>query len=355
MRSTIPFALALLMTAASSGAQEPSAGLRIVAVVPAANQGEQQASDQAIQYGERATIQVASAPVFLYPDTTRVPLTTLKRGTVVRVLEVEGNWVQVEFQDPQFDKRIGYIERKNIVLPRREVALVTPPTAAPPAAEAKPPVKPAADAPPPKQPTGTTKVPDTKPPARTAPEPTPLQAKPTPVPRSPKSPGPFWMVLGRVGYFVAADPAFKDIYRNGVAYGAELRVGPPDRSRWPIAAWLEGNYRTRSGNVSFTRETTRVEVTSAEAGVIYRITRGRLSPYAGVGGGYYMFRENNEPFGVAKQNKAGFCGVAGVSDTVAKRFALDFRVKYSAVRMQPADFAIKVGGATVGLGVGVRF
>jgi opacity protein-like surface antigen len=201
---------------------------------------------------------------------------------------------------------------------------------------------------------GATEGAATTPPAKLAPEPAPPQAKPAPQ-RAPKGPGPSWMTLGHVGYFLAADPAYTDIYRNGIAYGGELRIGPPDGSRRPIAAWVEGSYRTRSGNLSLTRETTRVKVTSVEAGAIYRISRGRLSPYVGAGGGYYLFRENNEPLGEAKQNKAGFCGVAGVSDTLAKWFVLDFRVKYSAVKMQPADFAIKVGGTTLGLGAGIRF
>jgi len=54
------------------------------------------------------------APVFLLPDTSRVPLRTLEPGTVLRILESTGDWLRVEFPDRQFGPRQGYIERKYV-------------------------------------------------------------------------------------------------------------------------------------------------------------------------------------------------------------------------------------------------
>jgi opacity protein-like surface antigen len=61
----------------------------------------------------------SSAPVFLNPDATRTPLRTLEAGTPVRVLEESGDWVRIEFADNQWGPRVGYVERKNIRLPKQ--------------------------------------------------------------------------------------------------------------------------------------------------------------------------------------------------------------------------------------------
>jgi opacity protein-like surface antigen len=160
----------------------------------------------------------------------------------------------------------------------------------------------------------------------------------------------FSMFLGRFGYFLASDSAFKDIYGNGTVFGGELRLGGKR-----IVGWLEGSYRERVGKFSFTGEKTKVKVTGIEVGALYRIIPGNISPYAGAGVGYYMFNENNDPIGTAKQSKIGFCGAAGVSMFIGRSFVLDVRAKFSTCAMKPADFNINVGGITLGLGAGFRF
>ena len=59
-----------------------------------------------------------SAPVFLLPDRTRTPLRTLEAGTTVRILEQAGDWIRIEFPDPSFGPRVGYIERKFVRVPQ---------------------------------------------------------------------------------------------------------------------------------------------------------------------------------------------------------------------------------------------
>jgi opacity protein-like surface antigen len=162
------------------------------------------------------------------------------------------------------------------------------------------------------------------------------------------------VVLARFGYFLASDPVYKDIYGNGTVFGGELRVGAKRLGKH-LGIWGEGNYRTRKGAFSFTGAPTTVAVTAIEGGVLYRFMPKTASPYAGAGVGYYLYDENNTLIGRATQNKVGFCAAAGYSAVVARRMIVDVRVKYSLVNMQPADFAIKVGGLTAGLGVGVRF
>lgn len=160
----------------------------------------------------------------------------------------------------------------------------------------------------------------------------------------------FFMLLGRFGYFLASDTAFKDIYGNGAVYGGELRLGGKR-----ISGWLEGNYRARTGKSSFTHEETKVKVLAVEGGVSYKIIPGKTSPYVAAGLGFYMFDEKNTFIGEAKKNNIGFCAAAGFSPMISKYMVLDCRIKYSTCEMKPTDFDVNVGGLTLGLGVGARF
>jgi hypothetical protein len=52
------------------------------------------------------------APVFLLPDRKRTPLRVLAPGTAVRVVDENQEWYRVQFADPQFGPRVGWVERK---------------------------------------------------------------------------------------------------------------------------------------------------------------------------------------------------------------------------------------------------
>jgi len=158
------------------------------------------------------------------------------------------------------------------------------------------------------------------------------------------------MFLCRIGFFLASDSAYTDIYGNGVVFGGELRVGGKK-----LAGWLEGSYRARTGQLSYTKEETKVSILAVEGGALYRFMTRSISPYAGAGLGIYVFDENNSAIGEAKQSKIGFCGLAGVFMIVGRSFVLDARVKFSTCAMKPADFNINVGGITLGIGAGFCF
>ncbi len=52
------------------------------------------------QLARDSTVVVAlAAPIFVLPDDTRVPLRVAKEGTVLRVVGVDGEWYNVEFDD----------------------------------------------------------------------------------------------------------------------------------------------------------------------------------------------------------------------------------------------------------------
>jgi hypothetical protein len=61
-----------------------------------------------------SAVMLVDGPVFIRPDESRTPLRVLKQGTAIRVLEEQGDWVRIEFQDSQYGRRVGYVQRKNI-------------------------------------------------------------------------------------------------------------------------------------------------------------------------------------------------------------------------------------------------
>ncbi len=71
------------------------------------------------QYSGRnaTTIVTDGAPIFLLPDSSRTPLTKLPAGTLVRVLGIDGEWVNLEFRDGIFGARKGYVLKMHVKLP----------------------------------------------------------------------------------------------------------------------------------------------------------------------------------------------------------------------------------------------
>jgi hypothetical protein len=57
------------------------------------------------------TVTVA-APIFLTPNEQLAPLRVAKEGSLLRLIEQEGDWCNIEFQDPEYGRRSGYIRSK---------------------------------------------------------------------------------------------------------------------------------------------------------------------------------------------------------------------------------------------------
>jgi hypothetical protein len=60
-----------------------------------------------------ATTLRVRASVFVLPDATRTPLAVLPAGTYLKVREESGEWLTVEFSDPLWGPRVGYVLKKN--------------------------------------------------------------------------------------------------------------------------------------------------------------------------------------------------------------------------------------------------
>jgi hypothetical protein len=151
-------------------------------------------------------------------------------------------------------------------------------------------------------------------------------------------------------YFSPSEQAFKDIYGGGLMYGGEISVGI-----WgDLDLWFGGSYFSKTGELTFTKEETKLELIPLGVGAKYRILSGNFALYAGLGLNYYQYKETN-PIGDASDGGLGFVGKIGSNVAVVGGILIDFYVEYTYCKMKPADFEINVGGIAAGIGVGYRF
>lgn len=64
----------------------------------------------------RTATTTVAAPVFLTANENQTPLRVAKEGSVLLLLDLTGDWCHVEFQDPDFGRRVGYIQTKYVRL-----------------------------------------------------------------------------------------------------------------------------------------------------------------------------------------------------------------------------------------------
>lgn len=93
MRYTLPITFTLLLAAASAFAQSSA-----------------------------TAVATSHAPVYISPEPSRTPLRTAVHGTVFTVVAEEGDWTKVQFMDPQWGLRVGYVETRLLRFNRPELA-----------------------------------------------------------------------------------------------------------------------------------------------------------------------------------------------------------------------------------------
>ena len=147
-----------------------------------------------------------------------------------------------------------------------------------------------------------------------------------------------------------SEDAFRDIYGGGVMYGGEVSIGV-----WRgLDVWFGGSYFSKKGELTFTREETKLEIYPLGGGLKYRLTTGIFDLYAGAGLNYYQYKESN-PLGDISKGGLGYIGKIGSYVKVTGGFLIDLYVNYSYCRLKPADFKIDIGGIEAGVGIGYSF
>ena len=75
------------------------------------------------QLNEARARVIQEAPLVLLPDARRVPLRVAPVGTNLVVIGDEGEWLHIQFQDPQYGLRTGYVQRRFVEIQPRQVAI----------------------------------------------------------------------------------------------------------------------------------------------------------------------------------------------------------------------------------------
>lgn len=147
-------------------------------------------------------------------------------------------------------------------------------------------------------------------------------------------------------YFYPSDKAFQDIYGGGMMYGAEASTEILKN----LEMWVGADYFSRKGELSFTKEETRLKIIPAGGGVRYIFSGRETTFYCGLGVNYYRYRESNR-LGTVNWGRLGVAGKVGCLLKVKEKMFIDLYLNYSYCRMKPADFAFNIGGLEAGIGI----
>jgi len=152
-------------------------------------------------------------------------------------------------------------------------------------------------------------------------------------------------------YLSPSDKAFRDIYGGGMMYGGEASLGV-----WKgLEVWIGGSYFSKKGELTYTKEETKLEIMPIGAGVRYSYSVNKnINIYGGVGVNYYSYKESN-PIGDVNKGGLGYIGKIGSYMKVTGGLMIDLYVDYSYCKMKPADFKINIGGIEAGIGLGYKF
>lgn len=90
-------------------------------------------------------------------------------------------------------------------------------------------------------------------------------------------------------YFQPTDQYFKDIYTGGsftnwISYGGEIWI-----KIWKgLGVWAGGHYFAKTGQLTFTKEETRIQVMPVYGGIRLQFSQGNVNLYIGAGVGYFF-------------------------------------------------------------------
>lgn len=94
-----------------------SAGVRVAVVVAMGLLTHAEGALAQAVVGMRAVV-TSNAPIYLKPEVLPVPLRTAAAGSLLEVLDEQGDWAQVQYQDPQYGRRIGWVQAQYLRVER---------------------------------------------------------------------------------------------------------------------------------------------------------------------------------------------------------------------------------------------
>jgi len=162
--------------------------------------------------------------------------------------------------------------------------------------------------------------------------------------------GTFEILYGR---YTVNDARFASIYsKNGPIEGLALTA----RLFLNIEFYLEAKVFSQSGQLSYSRESTKIVLVPFSFGLRYGIPVGIFEPFFGAGLDYYVYYEKN-PIGTAIDYARGSHVLGGVRLNLGKDFpiSLSGRIKYTWIKATRGDITIDLGGVEFSGGVAFIF
>jgi hypothetical protein len=154
-----------------------------------------------------------------------------------------------------------------------------------------------------------------------------------------------------------SEELYKDVYgKSGISFNVDFGV-----KIWKyLEVFLHTDYFSKDGELTFTKEKTTLKIIPIELGVRYLIMvnkecKPKLFPYLGGGGGYYMYKEENN-IGTVDEKKFGFFLEGGFRFYFIKNFFLDAKIKNVFLKVEGSEAEkIELGGLSFMGGIGISF
>ncbi len=156
----------------------------------------------------------------------------------------------------------------------------------------------------------------------------------------------------RAGYFFPSSSDFRDVYKSGPAFGAEVTFSLGKS----LGVWAGLDYFNKGGELTYTHEPTTLRILPLFAGLKFQAVAGSVRPYAAAAVGYFLFKESNV-LGTASGQEFGFLAQAGLLFKIKNRLSLDLSVRYTACKhglAGPEPVSVQLGGLQTGLGLAFR-
>ena len=151
-------------------------------------------------------------------------------------------------------------------------------------------------------------------------------------------------------FFSSENAIFRTVYGSAAKFGLEggLDVG----KNLSVFAGLD--YVHKTGQLTLTKEETRVSIIPLSVGVRYEIPAGdKLRFHVGAGMQEVFFKEE-APIGTTKENALGIILMGGGMYQLTESIGAGLFLGWSTCQMTNADVKFKTGGLDLGAGVEIR-
>lgn len=151
------------------------------------------------------------------------------------------------------------------------------------------------------------------------------------------------------GHFQPREKILRDAYEGGLIYGLGLNVGV-----WEFAElWIAEKYFNKR-STDEAGEERRINLIPLEAGLKFRLNKGKVNPYLGFGASYCLYKEVFLTEEI-KDRKIGYIGLAGVFFKIKEGLVFDIHAHYSYCRVSTGEDKLNIGGLHIGAGVGFEY